>query len=107
MTDCILVQTSLKTQEEAQRMAEALVKQRLAACCWISGPIQSTYWWKGKVEQDTEFVCSFKTRLDAYSALEQAIKALHPYEIPEIVATPIIAGSQNFLDWIRNETRPH
>ena len=101
----ILAQTSVDSNEAAQNLAQVVVSERLAACCWISGPITSTYWWKGQMEQAAEWVCSFKTRLDLYNDLEQKIKENHSYEVPEIVATPIVAGSQSFLDWISQETQ--
>ncbi len=104
MTRFILVQTSIDSKDEAQKIADTIVGKHLAACCWVSGPINSTYWWKGKIEQAQEWVCSFKTRHDLYNDLEQAIKEIHSYEVPEIVATAIISGSQSFLDWIVKET---
>jgi periplasmic divalent cation tolerance protein len=104
MTKFILVQTSTDTEDAAQRLSSSIVTKRLAACCWVSGPITSTYWWKGAMEQAQEWVCSFKTREDLYQDLEQAIKEIHSYEVPEIVATSIISGNQSFLDWIISET---
>jgi periplasmic divalent cation tolerance protein len=105
MAEYILVQTSIASTEEAQSLAETMVSKRLAACCWISGPITSTYWWKGKMEQAQEWVCQLKTRKELFPDLEQAIKVIHPYEVPEIVATPIVAGNKDFLEWIEQETR--
>lgn len=107
MSDFILVQTSVDTREGAQRVADTLIEQRLAACGWVSGPIASTYWWNGQIERSQEWVCTLKTRQDLFPAVEQAIKAVHPYEVPEIVATPLVAGSQDYLAWIAQETRPH
>ncbi len=104
MTDFIIVQTSIDSRDVAQKIADTIVKERLAACCWISGPIKSTYWWEGKLEQAEEWVCEFKTRKELYSEIEQAIKAIHTYEEPEVVAVPIVEGSKGFLDWIVSET---
>jgi periplasmic divalent cation tolerance protein len=104
MTDFILVQTSSSSKEGAQKIADALLEKRLAAVCWVSGPITSTFWWKGKIEQEEEWICSLKVRKEGYPAIEQVIKEVHSYEIPEIVATPIIAGNQSFLDWLVSET---
>lgn len=104
MQEFILVQTSTDSKDAAQNLADVIVRGRLAACCWVSGPITSTYWWKGNLENAQEWVCSFKTHRGLYDKLEQAIKAVHSYEVPEIVATPIVAGSQSFLDWIVEET---
>jgi periplasmic divalent cation tolerance protein len=105
MTDFILVQTSSNSQEGAQKIADAIIARRLAACCWVSGPMVSTYWWKGRVDQEQEWACSFKTQKDLYRDIEQAIKEVHSYEVPEIVAIPLVAGSQSYLDWIEQETK--
>jgi periplasmic divalent cation tolerance protein len=105
MPECILVHTSIDSKDQAQQLADKIVQDRLAACCWISGPIESAYWWKGKFEHNQEWVCQFKTRKELYPALEKALKALHTYEEPEIVAIPISAGSQSFLNWIVAETK--
>lgn len=105
MTECILVQTSIDSRDQAQQLADRIVQDRLAACCWVSGPVTSTFWWNGKIDQEQEWVCQFKTRKELYPALEKAIKALHSYEEPEIAAVPIGAGSQSFLDWIVAETQ--
>lgn len=105
MGNFILVHTSIDSKDGAQKIADLVVSKRLGACCWISGPITSTYWWKGKMEQAEEWVCQIKTRQELYSDLEQAIKDIHPYEEPEIVAIPVLLGSQSFLDWITTETQ--
>jgi periplasmic divalent cation tolerance protein len=104
MTDFIIVQTSIDSRDDAQKIADAVVSKHLAACCWVSGPITSTYWWKGNMEKAEEWVCQIKTRKELYTDVEQAIKAAHTYEEPEIIATPIIAGSQGYLAWIEQET---
>jgi periplasmic divalent cation tolerance protein len=104
MQECIQVTTTIDTQEGAQKIAEAVVKRRLAACVHVSGPITSTYWWQGKMEVATEWTCIAKTRKELYSELEQAIREAHSYDEPEIVALPIVDGSQSYLAWIVNET---
>lgn len=104
MTEFILVTTAINTQEGAQNIADFVVKHRLAACAHVTGPFTSTYWWQGKLEVATEWTCEAKTRGELYSQLEQAIRSNHPYEEPEIIATPIIAGSKSYLEWIVNET---
>ena len=105
MSEFIQVTTAIDSQEGAQKIAEALVSARLAACVHVSSPITSTYWWQGKMETAQEWVCTAKTRKELYDAVEQAIKQAHPYEEPEIVATPILAGSRTYLAWIENETQ--
>ena len=104
MTDVIQVSTAIDSQEGACQIAQKLVSQRLAACVQVSGPITSTYWWKGNMETAQEWICTAKTRKELYEAVEQAIRTLHPYEVPDIVATPVFLGSQSYLDWIASET---
>ena len=77
-----------------------MVEQRLAACVQIVGPITSTYRWQGKVETTEEWLCVIKSRGALYEALEQAIRGVHPYEEPEILAMPITEGSQSYLHWL-------
>lgn len=103
--DFIQVYTAIDSKEAAQRIADAVVTRRLAACCWVSGPITSTYWWQGKLEQAEEWVCTMKTRKELYDELEKAIKEVHTYDTPEVLATPIVAGNKSYLDWIENETQ--
>ncbi len=104
MTNTIIVQTTIDSRDGAHRIGETLVGRRLAACAQISGPIASTYWWQGQMEHTEEWVCTVKTKQELYEPLERAIRELHPYETPEIVATPIIAGSQSYLEWVEAET---
>lgn len=100
----IQVQTSVASREEADRIATAVVERRLAACAQVIGPIASTYRWHGAVEQADEWLVVIKTRADAYDALETAIRELHSYETPEIIATPIVAGSHDYVQWIIEST---
>lgn len=104
MTDYIQVSTAIDSEEGAQKIAEKLVSERLAACVHVTGPITSTYWWQGQMERAQEWVCTAKTRQVLYQEVEQAIRAVHPYEEPEIVAMPILTGSQGYLNWIATET---
>lgn len=101
----IQVSTSVEKKEDADRIAKILVETRMAACVQVIGPIRSTYWWKGKVEEASEWLCVMKTREDLYSDLEASLKAVHPYELPEIVAVPLTKGSEAYLRWIEEETK--
>jgi Uncharacterized protein involved in tolerance to divalent cations len=92
--------TTTETKEEAEKIAQYLVEQKLAACVQITGPITSIYRWKGKVENAQEWLCLIKTRDDLYNKVEAAIKKLHSYETPEIIAVPIIKGSTEYLSWL-------
>ena len=99
----IQIITTTAQRADAEKIAEALVEKRLAACVQIIGPIRSIYRWKGNIEREEEWQCQIKTRLDLFTEAEQAIRAIHPYETPEIIALPIITGSLNYLEWLREE----
>ena len=94
--------TTTETKEEAQKIAQYLVEQGLAACVQITGPMESTYRWKGKVETANEWLCLIKTREELYDKVETAIKKLHSYETPEIIAVPIIKSSSEYLNWLND-----
>jgi periplasmic divalent cation tolerance protein len=101
----IEIRTTIDSIEGAQKIADNLVGNRLAACVQISGPITSTYWWQGQIEHAQEWVCTIKTRQDLYSQVEQGIRDVHPYDEPEIIATAIVEGSNSYLRWITEETQ--
>lgn len=103
MDEFIQVMTATDNREEAERIARSLVETRLAACVQIVGPVTSIYRWKGAVETAGEWLCLVKSRAECYGAIEQAIRALHSYETPEILALPVAAGSSDYLDWLRGE----
>ncbi len=104
MSDYLQVVTTTETKDQALRIAAALVDERLAACVQVVGPVTSTYRWEGAVQTSDEWLCVAKTRAELYDALERAIGRLHTYDVPEIIATPITAGSPSYLDWLRAET---
>jgi periplasmic divalent cation tolerance protein len=106
MADFIEVHTTTDSKEAAQKIAEMLVSQRLAACVQISGPLTSIYWWEGEMSESEEWICTVKTRKDLYSRVEQAIRQSHTYDVPEILAVDIVAGSQSYLAWVSKETQP-
>ena len=101
----VQVSTTVEKREEAGKLAELAVMKRLAACVQVIGPIKSTYWWQGKVENAEEWLCLMKTRADLYEALEKAIKSAHPYDEPEIIALPVVKGSEGYLRWLDEETQ--
>jgi periplasmic divalent cation tolerance protein len=103
-TDYIQVVTTVARHDEADAIARELVDQRLAACVQIVGPITSTYRWQGAIETGQEWQCWAKTRRELYDRVEEAIRRIHPYEIPEILAVPVVAGSESYLNWIEQET---
>jgi periplasmic divalent cation tolerance protein len=103
MTDYIQVVTTVPSKEVAQAVASALLAARLAACVQISGPIESSYWWEGKIERAVEWQCLAKSRLNLYGELDSAIRAMHPYEVPEILVTRVETGNAAYLDWLQRE----
>ena len=102
----LLVLTNLPDRAAAERLAEQLVGQRLAACVNILAPCRSVYRWQDEVQHDEEHPMLIKTTLERYPALEQALRAGHPYELPEIVAVPIERGLPAYLQWVAAETTP-
>ena len=105
MTEYIQVVTTTERKEDAERIARALVEQRLAGCVQVLGPITSTYRWKGAVETAEEWQCVAKTRRDLYAQMDEAIRKVHPYEVPEILAVPIIAGSAGYVAWLEEQLK--
>lgn len=94
------VSTTAGTREVAERIAVELVDSRLAACAQVSGPITSTYRWQGQVENAEEWLCTAKTVREKLPAIQDLLKRLHPYELPELIATPIVGGSEAYLKWV-------
>ena len=105
MQEYIQITTTTEKKEDAQRIAKVLVEKRLAGCVQISGPIESTYWWIGKIETAKEWMIFIKTKKEVYAELEDFITNLHPYETPEIIAMPIVEGSKKYLKWLNNEIK--
>ncbi|MFN9029398.1 MAG: divalent-cation tolerance protein CutA [Betaproteobacteria bacterium] len=106
MDNVLLVLTTCPEAETAQRIAEHLVQQRLAACVNQLAPVRSTYRWQGAVETAVEVPLIIKCTRECYLLVEQAIRHLHPYEAPEIVAVPLAAGYAPYLRWVADETQP-
>jgi len=100
MTGFIQVVVTTETPEQARVIAKSLVGEKLAACVQIIDSVESTYRWKGKVESARECLCLIKTRESLFGKVEAAIKALHSYETPEIIAVPVIDGSKEYLRWL-------
>jgi periplasmic divalent cation tolerance protein len=100
------VSTTTGTREVAERIAVELVDRRLAACAQVSGPIVSTYRWEGKIENSEEWVCTAKTSRECMAGIEEVLARLHPYELPELVAVPIVGGSEAYLQWVAEQVGP-
>lgn len=101
----ILVLCTCPSLSEAEAVATALIEERLAACVNRLPGIKSLYRWEGRVTHDDEILLLIKTSADLFDRLEKTIKTLHPYETPEIIAVPIVAGSAEYLRWIEESTQ--
>ncbi|MSQ54044.1 MAG: divalent-cation tolerance protein CutA [Betaproteobacteria bacterium] len=102
----LLVLTNLPDRAAAEKLADALIAGRTAACVNILAPCRSVYRWKGAVQHDEEHPLLIKTTAERYPALEAAIRAGHPYELPEIIAVPVEYGLPQYLNWVALETSP-
>jgi periplasmic divalent cation tolerance protein len=105
VTQYLLVITTVPDADVGQIVAEKIIEERLAACVHLQSAGQSIYWWEGKVMQDQEHTLLIKTKNAAYSRLEEKIREIHPYDVPEIIAIPIQKGSEEYLGWIDSETQ--
>jgi periplasmic divalent cation tolerance protein len=102
--EIIQIITTMGDKEQAERMGRCLVEERLAACAQIAGPIKSIYRWKGKVEEAEEWQCIIKSRKSNYGRIEEVIKRLHSYELPEIIALDLDHAPADYRDWVIRET---
>ena len=100
----VQLQTTLDDRKLAEKLIRDAVERRLAACGQLLGPVSSTYWWNGSVEEAEEWLCVFKTTRALASALEQWIIERHPYEVPEVVAVGLAGVSKTYGEWITDET---
>ncbi len=100
----ILVLTQMPDLASAQALARALVEARIAACVSIGRPVESLYHWRGEIETASEVPVVVKTRIGRYAEVEAAIRTRHPYELPEILAVPVINGFAPYVDWVVTET---
>ncbi|MEO6872491.1 MAG: divalent-cation tolerance protein CutA [Chthoniobacterales bacterium] len=98
--DILVVLSTFPDRSKAQRIAEELVVGRYAACANVASAVDSFYWWKGEVETANEVLVYFKTTAARFEAFEQKLRELHPYDLPEIVALRVAAGSPEYLRWV-------
>jgi periplasmic divalent cation tolerance protein len=103
-SEFVLVTTTIDNEDAAGELARSAVTARLAACGQVGSPVGSVYWWDHGVREQPEWPVALKTTRSRYAALAEHIRAVHPYEVPEIIATPIVAGDPAYLAWIRDET---
>ncbi|MDH7515844.1 MAG: divalent-cation tolerance protein CutA [Bacteroidota bacterium] len=104
-TPCLII-TTTASADEADAIARALVDERLVACCSVSGPVRSTYRWEGRTVQDEERMLFMKTIRQRYPDVESRIRALHSYEIPEIICLPVQEGFEPYLRWLHGSVVP-
>lgn len=106
MTDALVVLVTVGSESEAETIAGALLDERLAACVTIGGPIRSVYRWQGRLADDREWQLVIKTRAALFDALADRVRALHSYDVPEIIGLPVTAGSPPYLEWLDDATHP-
>jgi periplasmic divalent cation tolerance protein len=106
MTDKIVVLCTCASEDEALAIARQLVEKRLAACVNLVRGVRSIYRWQGNVEDSEEVLLVIKSRRPLFDALRKAVAAAHSYQVPEIIALPVIDGAPSYLDWIDAETSP-
>ena len=104
MMDFLIVFVTCGSEEEALKIAHALVEERLAACVNLVSPIRSIYRWEGKVWDEKEWLLIIKTQTGRFEDLEQRVKSLHSYSVPEIIALSIVKGAASYLDWLKEMT---
>lgn len=105
MSEHLRVETTIDDRDAADRLAASVVEARLAACAQLVGPIRSTYWWDGAATTDEEWLIVMKTAADRLDDLVAHLRGAHPYDVPEIVAVPVVGGNPDYLDWLTAETR--
>jgi len=96
----VLVTTS--SFVEAEKIAKTLLEEKLIACANIIGPVRSLFWWREKIESAEEYVVLMKSRLDLFNKLSERIRALHSYEVPEIIALPIVRAYADYMEWLQS-----
>jgi periplasmic divalent cation tolerance protein len=104
MGESIVVLITCGSEEEAAKIANSLVEERLAACVNIISPVRSTYRWEGKIRDEREWMLIIKTQKRRFEELEKKVKSLHSYSVPEIIALPIVEGSASYLKWLEENT---
>jgi len=104
MSEAILVMVTCANDAQAHRIADCLVEERLAACANIAGAVHSVFRWQGAINRESETLLMAKTRAELFGKLAQRVKELHSYEVPEIIALPIVEGSPDYIAWILEST---
>jgi periplasmic divalent cation tolerance protein len=106
MTGEIVILCTSASEEEADRIARHLLEEHVAACVNVIPMHRSYYWWQGAIESSSEYLLLIKSSATLFPAVEQAIRGMHSYEVPEVLALPVLAGSADYLAWLRHNLRP-
>ncbi len=105
MPDYTVIFITTGSLDEAEKIGRALVEEKLVACSNIVSPIRSIYRWQGKICDDKEALMILKTKKELFKQIEKRVKALHSYDVPEVISMPIIEGSKEYLSWLNSETK--
>jgi periplasmic divalent cation tolerance protein len=105
MTDIIIILVTAGSEGEAEKIAQTLVEERLAACVNIISPIRSIYRWEGKTQDDREWLLVIKTEQTHFAEVEARVRSLHSYQVPEVIALPVVDGSERYLEWVKRATK--
>lgn len=100
MSSYIVVFMTVPDKKEATKIAQSLLKEKLIACANIVGPVSSLFWWKGKIDKASEFLVIMKSKKNLFKKLSERVKELHSYEVPEVIALPVIDGLPSYLNWL-------
>ncbi|WP_246064203.1 divalent-cation tolerance protein CutA [Nonomuraea longispora] len=106
VAECLEVHVTVPDRDLAERIAAVVVAERPVAAAQLVAPITSVYWWRGEINRADEWLLFMKTTGERFDELAAAIRRMHPYEVPQIVAVPLVAGTADYLEWIRRETTP-
>lgn len=102
--DIIVIFVTASSRAEAEQIGQSLVEKKLIACCNIVEPVFSIFHWQSKIFRENEVLLILKSVLDRFDLITEEVKKMHSYETPEIIAMPIVAGSEDYLNWVRKET---
>ena len=105
MTSSVIIFVTCASKKEAKIIVDSLLRKRLVACGNIVSGVHSKFWWKGKLDSANECLAILKTQKEKFGKVEKEILRIHSYDVPEIIAVPIVAGNRDYLDWVRSETQ--
>lgn len=101
MSSYVVIMMTTSNKEEAMKIVRSLLEKKLIACANIVGPVSSLFWWEGKIDQASEFLVFMKTHKNLFERLSETVREIHSYEVPEIVALPMIEGLPPYMEWLK------